>query len=80
MTCMRQLNLNVTPNFERDLNRLMQQRRIPSKSDAIRLAVHEAAGRTAGVREHDFRQWLGLGLKAPLRRQRRFQHEDDLWS
>jgi hypothetical protein len=30
--------------------------------------------------DYDFRAWLGLGLKAPLRRKPRFQSEDDLWS
>ncbi|HYM10933.1 MAG TPA: hypothetical protein VEU62_09375 [Bryobacterales bacterium] len=77
---MKQLNLNVTPEFERDLRRLMKQRGIARKSDAIREALREAAAREAGGREQDFRSWLGLALKAPLRRKPRFRSEDELWS
>jgi len=79
MACMQQLNLNVTPDFERDLQRYMKQRGIPTKSDAIRQALREAVAR-AGAVDYDFRGWLGLGLRAPLRRKRRFESEDDLWS
>ena len=39
---MPQLNLNVTPEFERDLEALMKARGLKNKSDAIRLAVREA--------------------------------------
>jgi hypothetical protein len=77
---MRQLNLNVTPEFERDLRQYMKKRGIERKSDAIRQAVREALERTAGFQDYDFRSWLGLGLKAPLRRKPRFKSEDDLWS
>jgi len=79
MVCMQQLNLNVTPDFERDLQRYMKQRGIATKSDAIRQALREAVARAGGV-EYDYRGWLGLGLRAPLRRKRRFQSEDELWS
>lgn len=77
---MKQLNLNVTPEFERDLRRLMKLRNIARKSDAIRLAVREAVERLAAGAECDFRAWLGWGLKAPVRRRRRFRSEDQLWS
>ena len=80
MTCMRQLNLNVTPEFERDLRRYMKQRGIARKSEAIRLALRDAVERVGSGGDYDFRAWLGLGLKAPLRRKPRFQSEDDLWS
>ena len=80
MLCMRQLNLNVTPEFERDLRRLMRQRGISNKSDAIRGAVADAAARHAANMNCDFRSWLGLGLKAPLNPKPRFHGEDDLWS
>ena len=79
MVCMQQLNLNVTPDFERDLQRYMKQRGIPTKSDAIRQALREAVARSGGG-DYDYRGWLGLGLKAPLPRKRRFHSEDDLWS
>lgn len=77
---MRQLNINVTPEFERALRQLMKQRNIPNKSDAVRQAVQEAATRGSSRTQYDFRAWLGLGLKAPLRHRRRFLSEDDLWS
>ena len=80
ISCMTQLNLNVTPEFERDLKTYMRSRSVQSKSAAVRDALREAVERSAGGRDYDFRGWLGLGLKAPLRRKRRFRSEDDLWS
>jgi len=77
---MKQINLNVTPEFERDLQRYMRSRSIGSKSAAIRQALREAAARSVASDQYDFRGWLGLGLKAPLRRTRRFRTEDELWS
>lgn len=77
---MRQLNINVTPEFEEDLRALMRRRNLKRKSDAIRLAVHEAASRSEGASEYDFRSWLGQALRAPLRRRPRFRTEDELWS
>jgi hypothetical protein len=44
---MAQINLHTTPEFEADLAALMKARGIKSKSEAIRLAVHEAAGAAA---------------------------------
>ena len=64
---MRQLNLNVTPEFERDLRRLMRQQGITKQSEAIRRAVHEAAAKGgAASQAADYRSWLGLGLSAAL--------------
>lgn len=80
MICMRRLNLNVTPEFERDLRTYMKSRSISRKSEAIRQALRDAAARSGNGGEYDFRSWLGLGLRAPLRRKRRFLSEDDLWS
>ncbi|MCS6951727.1 MAG: hypothetical protein RMK57_04250 [Bryobacterales bacterium] len=77
---MKQLNINVTLEFERDLELLMKERKIARKSDAIRLAVREAVQRLSPSREYDFRSWLGQGLKAPVRRRRKFRNEDELWS
>ena len=76
---MRQLNLNVTPEFERDLRQFMKLRRITRQTEAIRLALREAVARASTGGDYDFRAWLGLGLKAPLRRKPRFKSEDDLW-
>jgi hypothetical protein len=77
---MKQLNLNVTPEFDRDLRRFMKQKGIARKSDAIRQALHEAVTRATASGSCDYRSWLGLGLKAPLNPKPRFRSEDDLWS
>lgn len=76
---MRQLNLNVTPEFESDLRRFMKVKGIRQKSEAVRLAVREAARREAAPQDYDYRGWLGMGLKAPLNPKPRFRGEDDLW-
>jgi hypothetical protein len=80
LVCMKQLNLNVTPEFDRDLRRFMKQKGIARKSDAIRQALHEAVTRVTESGSCDYRSWLGLGLKAPLNPRPRFRSEDDLWS
>jgi hypothetical protein len=80
LVCMRQINLNVTADFDRDLRRLMRQRGIQNKSEAIRRAVHEAAARMEAGARCDFRSWLGMGLKFALNPQPQFRDEDDLWS
>ena len=77
---MRQLNLNVTEEFERDLRRFMRQKGITKQSEAIRQAVREAAAKAGTASRADYRCWLGLGLKAPLNPKPRFRGEDDLWS
>ena len=77
---MKQLNLNVTPQFERDLRQYMKRQGILKKSDALRLAMREAAARGDGHADYDYRSWLGLGLKSPLNPKPRFKSEDDLWS
>ena len=78
MTCMRQVNLNVTPEFDRDLRRFMKLRGISQKSVAIRQAVREAVTRGSDRAGCDYRTWLGLGLKAPLNPKPRFEDEDAL--
>ena len=75
---MKQLNLNVTPDFERDLQQYMKKKEIPTKSEAIRQALREVGAHGTGS-DYDFRSWLGMGLKTPLRKKRRFRSEDELW-
>ena len=77
---MKQLNINVTPEFERHLRQFMRQRKLKRKTDAIREALREAVERGSKAAPYDFRSWLGMGLRAPLNRKRRFQSEDELWS
>ncbi len=77
---MAQLNINMTPQFEKALGRFMRIRRIKSKSEAVRVAVSEGLQR--GIEENgvcDFADWLGLGLKAPQNPEPRFRSHDDLW-
>ncbi len=76
---MRQLNVNVTPEFERDLKILMKKGGVPTKSHAVRQAVHEAAARVA-AKKYDFTKWLGAGNVGPENKNRQFLTEDDLWS
>jgi hypothetical protein len=75
---MRQIHLNVTGEFERDLHRLMRQKQITNEFEAIHQAVRDAVAKASGVTRSDFRSWLGLGLKAPLNPKPRFCSDDDL--
>lgn len=77
---MKQLNLNVTPEFERDLKLFMKRKGITRKSDAIRIALREFAEREKARSDCDFHSLLGIGLKAPLNPNPRFKTQDDLWS
>ena len=76
---MAQINLNVTPEFDRALRQFMKARGIGNKSEAIRVAVREAAQRAAAARAVDFTSWLGLGKSAAENRRPRFASDDDLW-
>lgn len=77
---MKQLNVNITPEFERDLRRVMKHARIKRKSDAVRQAIHEMAERQARAKRTDFRSWIGLALGGKPNPNPRFKTEDDLWS
>ncbi len=80
LVCMRQLNIDVTAEFEQDLRLYMRVTGVKRKSEAIRLALRKAVERESGAKKDEFREWLGLGLKAPLRKKRKFTSENDLWS
>jgi Arc/MetJ-type ribon-helix-helix transcriptional regulator len=77
---MKQINLNVTEEFERDLRQYMKRKGLATKSDAIRQAMREAVSRRTGPSSFDFRSLLGAGLRVPPRRRARPLTEDDLWS
>lgn len=62
---MAQINLHTTPEFEADLAALMKARRIGSKSEAIRIAVHEVAERHAPPRKRDLEALRGLIDRLP---------------
>jgi Arc/MetJ-type ribon-helix-helix transcriptional regulator len=62
---MAQVNLHTTPEFEADLDTLMKGRGLRSKSEAIRLAVHEAAEPFRAERGHDLSALIGLADRFP---------------
>jgi hypothetical protein len=74
---MAQLNLHTTPEFESQLAMLMRLRSIPSKSEAIRVAVAEQA--KAAQMSQPRRDFSALvGLIKPKQRAR-FENDDALW-
>lgn len=77
---MGQLNINLTPAFERTLARFMRARRIRTKSEAVRVAVEEALAATARqASAANFSEWVGLGTRAPLNPAPRFRDHASLW-
>lgn len=77
---MAQLNVHLTPDFEHALQRFKDLRGLPSKSEAVRVAVREALEReTRQPSRVDFREWLGLGRRVPLNPNPRFRSHDELW-
>lgn len=77
---MTQLNIHMTPEFEKRLAQLMRLRGLKTKSEAVRVAVAEAVGRAIEDSEAaDFGAWRGAALRAPLNPRPRFQSDDDLW-
>jgi Arc/MetJ-type ribon-helix-helix transcriptional regulator len=77
---MKQLNVNITPEFERDLRRVMKVKGLKTKSDAVRQAVREAAERAHPTKKYDFRSLIGIALGGKENPNPRFKTEDDLWS
>lgn len=77
---MNQINLQVTADFEKSLSILQKHRHIKSKSEAIRVAVIEAAQKAlAGKKTTDFHSWIGLALKTAPRSLPKLSDEDALW-
>ena len=78
---MPQLNIHLTPEFQRSLVEYMRLRHLKTKSEAVRQAVSEALERERSRRRAaDFATWLGLGNRAPQNPRPRFHSDDDLWS
>jgi hypothetical protein len=77
---MAQLNINLTPEFQRDLALFMRMRNIRTKSEAIRTAVRECVKRSqrAGPKV-DFSSWIGMARRRKRGRGPRFHTDDDLW-
>lgn len=77
---MARINVQVTPEFEQALGRLMRLRGLRSKFEAIRSAVLEALEREIERKvTTDFSAWLGAARAAPLNPTPRFRSEDELW-
>lgn len=77
---MAQLNLNVTPEFQRALSSFMRLRGIRTKSEAIRVAVTEGVERLLDQGSGEsFSSLLGAANRARLNRHPRFHSDDDLW-
>jgi hypothetical protein len=77
---MSQLNIHVTASFERALKRFMKLRGLTSKSEAVRVAVEEAALREMASRTpSSFGDLRGAALAAAPNPNPRFRSEDELW-
>jgi Arc/MetJ-type ribon-helix-helix transcriptional regulator len=77
---MSQLNIHMTQEFARDLNRLMKNLKVKSKAEAIRVAVRECLEHALEKRTPtDFRTWIGRAKEMPLNKKPRFKSDDDLW-
>ncbi len=77
---MSQMNLQITPQFDEELTRYMRLRKLPSRSEAVRTAVHEALQASLGsARASDFGALIGFAATGPENPKRRFRDDDDLW-
>jgi hypothetical protein len=77
---MSQLNIHLTPSFEKDLNKFMKLRHINTKSEAIRVAIKEGIHHAAAyAKPINFADWLGKGLEVPVNKKAKFSSDDDLW-
>lgn len=78
---MGQLNIHLNERFEKAILRLMKLRGLKTKSETVRTAVEEALERAEkrSRQGENYREWLGLGIGAPLNPSPRFQSDDDLW-
>jgi Arc/MetJ-type ribon-helix-helix transcriptional regulator len=77
---MKQLNVNVTLEFEKDLRRVMKAGGFKTKSEAVRQAVRDAAERARHKRKYDFRSLIGVAVGGRENPNPRFKTGDDLWS
>jgi Arc/MetJ-type ribon-helix-helix transcriptional regulator len=77
---MPQINIHLTDEFSRQIDRLVLVGAFPSKSEAIRAAVRETLERrTIDARPADFSAWRGLAGPGRGNPRRRFRSDDDLW-
>lgn len=77
---MSQLNMHVSPDFEKNLKFYMKKTGVGSKAEAIRQAVRVALETLKKEGERpDLDSLLGVGLKHPLNKSPKFKSHDDLW-
>jgi hypothetical protein len=77
---MGQHSVELTPELEEDLHRLMRLRGACSESEALLLAVREALERgSTEAMTQDFSAWIGLAKAVPVNPRPRFPSDDDLW-
>lgn len=77
---MTQINLHVTPEFEKELQQLMKVKQLKTKALAIRIAVKECLAHSIAQKiPTDFSQWAGLANQVPMNSKPRFSSDDDLW-
>ena len=79
--CMTQLNINLTPDFEKDLKNYMKEKGCSQKSEAVRLALHEAVERLKGQKiKTNYKVWRGIALMVSQNPKPRFKNDDNLWN
>jgi len=77
---MSQLNIHMTPTFERDLLKFMKIRHLKNKSEAIRIAIKEGLEHSIyAAQPTDFSSWVGLAKQVPFNKKSKFKSDDDLW-
>lgn len=77
---MSQLNIHMSPAFEKNLLRLMKVRHIKTKAEAIRIAVNETLSHAVHqIKPVDFSTWIGLATNIPTNPSPKFKSDDDLW-
>lgn len=76
---MSQLNIHITPAFEKALSQFMRIRHIKTKSEAIRIAIQECLSKMKSQSQQNYANWIGLAKKAPLNKKPRFKSDHDLW-
>ena len=76
---MSQLNISLSPEFERELQHFMKARHIPTKAAAIRTAVKEGLAHLKQAKKSDFSDWAGLATRAATNPHPHFKNDDDLW-
>lgn len=77
---MGQLNMQLTPEFQRNLERAMKKLGARTKSEAIRRAIEEAAKKPAGGRPRvSWRDLLETARTESARKTGRFASHADLW-